>query len=514
MDQTPAPLLISLRDVTLRVQGRPAFANTDWDIRQGEHWAILGQTGAGKSLLAAALTRRLSLHRGEIRYFFQEADGPGGRPWVYPREILTLSAESHRSFLARFAGYHQARWHGMEGEDVPSVRQLFRSVPEADERRQAEIASLLRLEPLWDRKLLHLSHGESRKAHLAFLLLQNPRLLILDDPYVGLDAAARERLAAALEDLLQQTTPQLLLISSRAEEIPTGIHRLLLVRDLQVQSMGARETTAARLTAPQAVPSGPAKAANPLLARVAVDFAAALNREELHFPEVVRMDEVSVQYGAVPVLLGINWQVRRGERWALSGPNGAGKTTLLSLILADNPKGYANDIHLFGRKRGSGESIWEIKRHIGWVSPELQAHYPLGTACMEVVRSGLFDSVGLYRHCSPEQDQAAQTWLAALGLEDLAGTAFDALSSGQQRLVLLARALVKDPPLLVLDEPCQGLDAPHRICFVELLDHICRHAPLTLIYVTHHPDELPASITHSLRLEQGRVAAFGPRAGA
>jgi len=228
---------------------------------------------------------------------------------------------------------------------------------------------------------------------------------------------------------------------------------------------------------------------------------------------LVEMRDVAVHYGSVAVLSGIDWTVRRGERWALSGHNGAGKSTLLSLILADNPQAYANEISLFGQRRGSGESIWEIKRNLGWVSPELHIHYPRAATCREVVRSGFFDSVGLYQRCTPEQDGAAEAWIAAFGIERLAGEQFQSVSTGQQRMFLLARAMVKDPPLLILDEPCQGLDEVHRRAFTRLLDDLCAHTPLSLIYVTHYQDELPEAITHRLVLDHGRIAVTGPAAG-
>jgi molybdate transport system ATP-binding protein len=222
-------------------------------------------------------------------------------------------------------------------------------------------------------------------------------------------------------------------------------------------------------------------------------------------PELIKMQEVSVHYGQVPVLQNITWTVRRGERWALLGKNGAGKTTLLSLILADNPQAYANPITLFGRRRGSGESIWEIKRSIGWVSPELHIYYRQSVSLLDVVCSGFSDSVGFAHACSVEQAAIASHWIEALGLAIPPNSPFSSLSAGQQRLALLARALVKNPPVLILDEPCQALDEPHRAHFLQFLDRLCALTPLTLIYVTHLKGEIPAAITHQLRLEGGKI---------
>jgi molybdate transport system ATP-binding protein len=198
--------------------------------------------------------------------------------------------------------------------------------------------------------------------------------------------------------------------------------------------------------------------------------------------------------------------VRRGEHWALLGANGAGKTTLLSLILGDHPQAYANDVWLFGQRRGSGESIWEIKKRIGWVAPELHLYHPRGVSGLQVVCSGFFDSVGLYHHCSPRQRRTARQWMYHLGIGQLAHASFEALSEGEQRLVLLARALVKRPLLLVLDEPCQGLDTANRARVRRTVEAVGKQPEVSVIYVTHNPAELPRIITHTLVLERGRVS--------
>ena len=219
------------------------------------------------------------------------------------------------------------------------------------------------------------------------------------------------------------------------------------------------------------------------------------------------MQNVSVSYNGTQVLERVNWTVQEGERWALLGPNGAGKTTLLSLILADNPQAYANDITLFGRRRGSGESIWEIKQKIGWVAPELQLYYRKSATCLDVVCSGFLDSVGLYRQCSAGQREAALSWMRRLSLSERAETPLEQVSEGEQRLVLIARALVKGPALLVLDEPCQGLDAGNRDRVLQAINWVGSRPETSMIYVTHRADELPPSITHVLRLNEGRVVS-------
>ena len=198
----------------------------------------------------------------------------------------------------------------------------------------------------------------------------------------------------------------------------------------------------------------------------------------------------------------LDWTVRRGEHWALSGQNGSGKSTLLSLVCADNPQGYACDISLFGHRRGSGESIWDIKRHIGYVSPEMHRSYKQNIPAIQIVASGLKDTVGLYVRANEEEKEQCRKWLRRLGIGHLENRHFMEMSSGEQRLVLLARAFVKEPDLLILDEPLHGLDDDNRVMVKELVDEYCQNPDVTLIYVTHYQEELPHCIDHSIYLER------------
>lgn len=217
---------------------------------------------------------------------------------------------------------------------------------------------------------------------------------------------------------------------------------------------------------------------------------------------MIRMAKVSVAYNERQVLKELDWCVNRGENWLVSGSNGAGKSTLLRLISADHLQAYANDIFLFGRKRGTGESIWEVKQRIGLVSSEFQVRYRRPLKGFDVILSGFFDSVGLFRLADRTQRRRARDWIARLQLEEFADAPFDRISSGQQRMVLIARAVVKDPELLILDEPCQGLDTANRARVLTMVDHIGTETQTNLIFTTHHADERPICMTHELRLSR------------
>jgi molybdate transport system ATP-binding protein len=523
---------ISIEDITIRVGARSLFEHTTWSIESDQNWGIIGETGSGKSMLAKTICRQVPILQGHIHYYFDEADEPPqGRPYLNQNEALILSYETHRDFLNQYAGYHQARWQSFEGEDAPSVASLLsihslqsRSPFEIRPRLENEAAhqqkrdyavGLLKLDGLLDRRIHTLSHGESRKVFLARLMMQAPRLLILDDPYVGLDSETRQHLSEGIEALMAAGDPKILWVGSRIEEIPPSIDHLLVVRGHRAAVQGEREQVinSAEYKASFCLPStkNSHTESSPAF-RAAVQRYAGTIKKVLA-PEsgaLIEMADVAVSYGDVQVLSDISWTVRQGERWRLVGANGAGKTTLLSLILADNPQSYANTIRLFGKDRGSGESVWEIKHNIGWVSPEQQIYYSRTALCVEMVCSGFFDSAGLYREPTAEQTAAARQWMSALDIETLAGSPFTSLSTGQQRLVLLARALVKDPALLILDEPCQGLDSAHCRDFIGLVDQLCKQLPITLIYVSHHPEEMPAATTHQLKLERGRISQIGP----
>ena len=382
------------------------------EVRKGEHVALVGPNASGKSRLASAFAGRA----GAKFITFRDSYGSYG----------------DRNF------FMQQRWNLFTLEnDAPSVG---------------------------DQPLVTLSSGELRKYQLRRALESGTTILVIDNPYIGLDPQARKALTRQLTELAATTT--LVLVLSRVAEIPPFITHVVPVSDGLLGEKIPREAY----------------------------LDAVLP------PAVIRMRGVTISYGERVILDALDWTVREGEHWALTGANGSGKSTLLSLICADNPRAYACDIELFGRPRGSGETIWDIKRNIGYVSPELHRAFQVDAPALDIVASGLFDTEGLFRHPSAEQFACARRWMAEFGIEDLAENPFLRLSSGQQRLCLVARAFVKDPRLYVLDEPLHGLDEPQRRRVKSLLDRFCGAPGKTLLMVTHYPEEYPACIDHSLTL--------------
>ena len=218
------------------------------------------------------------------------------------------------------------------------------------------------------------------------------------------------------------------------------------------------------------------------------------------FDTAVELRDCNVKYGDNVILHNVSWTVKAGDKWALLGENGSGKSTLLSLVYADNPQGYRNDITLFDHRRGTGESIWDIKRRIGYISPEMHLYFNDAADVLTVVASGFFDNVGCFRRPSEEQKAVAMKWLEAFGMEHLAGRRFPTLSSGEQRLVLIARTLLKNAPLLILDEPLHGLDVKKKELVAQAIERISAQPGMSLVYVTHYDNEIPACVTKVKRL--------------
>lgn len=490
--------LVSFQNVTLRACGRDCLRVLNWIVRPGECWAVLGENGSGKSVLLDAVRGLVPVSRGEIAYGLGPGDAMAGD---YPeRAIAHVSVAEHRALVSEVLDYHQARWSPVEERERVLVRDLLGGT----RRERQAISRLFGIEALQARELGTLSNGEMRKALIARALLTRPQLLLLDDPFAGLDTEARRRLRTLLSRLVRGGMT-LVIATTRPEELPAATSHLIGVAKRRVIFQGARRTCAVRARE-LAVDT----AAAPAAPAAAMHWRRAGRGHPVDEP-LVELRNIHVTYGRARILQGVSWTIQPGENWVVCGPNGSGKTTLMSLILADHTQAYVNDIRLFGMRRGSGESIWEIKRHIGWAAPELQYHYDGEATCFEVVCSGLYDTIGLYRECSVREERQTRRWMRNLGVTRFADAPFAEMHDGTQRLVLLARALVKEPPLVILDEPCQGLDGAHRRVVLEMLRRIAAHPGVAVVYITHHPEEIPPEFAHELRLARGRVVRCGMR---
>lgn len=485
------------------------------EILADEQIAIVGPNAGGKSRLVDIITGRYPLLMNEVRYDFT----PSPLKMVSDNIKYISFRDSYGDNDSSY--YYQQRWNQHDiDENTPTagkiLEETFLKVDQNNyyslnekEKETAHIRRLtlkeklykmFHLETLLDKYIILLSSGELRKFQLTKTLLSDPRILIMDNPFIGLDAETRNQLSELLRTLTTETGLQVILILSKTNDIPDFITYVIPVDDLTVGDKQPRESYLATLSGTHLSETETERIKQLLQYPEKTDMPDLTDKDGC----ILKFNKVNIKYGNRTILKDLDWTVRKGEKWALSGENGAGKSTLLSLVCADNPQSYACDIELFGHKRGSGESIWEIKKHIGYVSPEMHRAYLKDLPAIDIIASGLNDSVGLYVHPRPEQRQTCEWWMDLFGIGHLKDRTFLKLSSGEQRLCLLARAFVKDPELLILDEPLHGLDDRNRELVRNIINEFCSKDNKTLVMVTHYKEELPPVITHHLFLKKNK----------
>ena len=460
--------LVELRSPFLKYTG-VAIANPHRAVIPEGLTVVIGPNGSGKTSLAKIIERGWNFATNDIA-------SPRGRLNVRYVEFSDIHS------LAGFkAGYYQQRYEsGMNGE-VPTVREVMGD--RLDHPSWRGFAERMKLRGYEHKPVNALSSGELRKMLIINQLLDTPDLLILDNPYIGLDVEGRRELDAAMERITASSATSIMMLLCNVNEIPPFVTSIIPIKGLTLLpavSYAERESLDALFdyaVAPEEM--------LPL-----ADDAADTPPDEGSV--IVDMRHCRISYGSAVIIDDISWQIRMGEHWILTGPNGAGKSTLLSLIHADNPQGYSNDLSLFGRRRGSGESIWDIKRRIGYVSPEMHLYFNGGHSLgLHVVAQGLNDTVGQYKKLTPAQLDLAARWLDYLRIAHLADRPFRTMSAGEQRLLLIARTLIKTPPLLILDEPLHGLDQACKRAIRLTIDRLSRARLFSLIYVTHRIEEAP-----------------------
>jgi len=471
----------------VRPSGEQAFEDLSWTIREGETWAIVGPVGSGKSALTDVLAGRLRVESGILEWPLVERLRTSGRPIAWPAEIVGRVGFKEESRLFSYGRhYYQQRFNFIEPADDLTLDEFLHGGIQTDDETIARVTARLDIADLRALSFIKLSNGQTRRARIARALLSHPEILIVDEPFVGLDVDGRREVRSLLQQLAAEGTRLIVITAPNA--IPGWVTHVVELTERRVTFRGPRADYRPRVESA----AGPA--------------TSAPSGSTLAVP-IVELRNINVAYGGMPILRDVSWTVRAGERWAVLGPNGSGKTTLLSLICGDHPQAYANDVIVFGKRRGSGESIWDLKRRIGLVSPEMHLYFSEPLTAERAAATGFFD-VLVSRPTTPEQDAKIRDLFAYFQITDLAARPFGRLSSGQQRIVLLIRALVKDPPLLILDEPFQALDAVTAERARTWIDE--RLSPdRTVLFVTHNESELPRTITRRLRLRQGEVVDVG-----
>ncbi len=504
--------LITLDKISVRLYDRLYLQNTSWEIKTHENWAIVGPNGAGKTTLAKALFGGVPVVRGSVTHHVNAMNGdPEAEGWLpvgYASPELFRVVFEREELEERFRDFSGRIDEKTTPRDIV-LRGMKNAISAEDfEQRLGRVAEKMGIQDILDRDIGAVSSGELCKVVIARALMKEPKLLVLDEPFNGLDKSSRNALKQTLNDIIESGVP-LVLITHRFEEILPGITHVLHMKDGEILASGKKE----KVLRSTGLANG-GKGETPVLPVSEKPVLPSFENEALPEAEneapqavgpLIEMRHVTVRYGHTVVLDDFNWKVQHGENWLILGENGAGKSTLLKLIMGDNPQAYSNDVFVFGRKRGAGTSIWEVKKQIGLVSTEFQAKYPKDVLAFKVVCSGFYDSMGLYRPCTMEQKNRANEWMRALEIDQLANRPFGRLSYGQRKMTLIARAVVKSPKMLFLDEPCDGLDKANRTKILDIIENIGRNTRTRLVYVTHHDDEILPCITHRLVLRQGRV---------
>lgn len=471
--------------------------------KEGQSWVVLGDDEQAKKDFFNILSAKKIVHQGEISYPFAHSyldSTPLGEYRKAADLISYISFKHHfrnKSNTTQF--YYQQRFNSFEIEDSVKVIDHLKSLMKDKTGAWTvnRVVDRLNLNALTDKPMISLSNGETRRLMFAAALLKNPKILLIEHPFVGLDQSTRKAFDSLFTEIVNSGVH--LMVSSDRREIPSVISDTITFDKNTMPIQGKVDD----------LKSGEYKSENTdKQCNKYSNINVLLEGSETNkYNVIVVMNNVNIAYGSKQILEGVNWEVRQGERWNLRGPNGAGKSTLLSLINGDNPQAYANDIVLFDRKRGSGESIWDIKKKIGFVSPEFFQFFPAQQSCLDIVCSGFFDTLGLFRKCNTKQKELALRWLETTELLAYAETKFNKLSVSQQRICLITRALVKNPPLLILDEPCQGLSTEQKENIKALINQLCIASDITLIYVSHYPEDIPDCVNKTLSLKNGKVVA-------
>ena len=460
-------------------QGDFELQNISFSLNDKENLVITGASGSGKTTLAKALCGQLFL-TGELKIEYS--------PLIHllPETVYVEQRYTIKNRSNTIDGYYQQRYNSADNEDSYTVLEELRFISK-DEERIDFLLNELSIAYLKNKPLLQLSSGEHKRFQMVKALLEPAQLLVLDEPFVGLDVTSRKKLNEILTAVSVAGT-KLIVVAGARHHFPDCATYVLELENGKQKSFVKEENFVA---------------VNHVHSYTFDRSVLPLQKSELNFENAIWMKNVTVEYNHKIILDNINWQVKKGERWLLKGKNGAGKSTLMSLVAADNPQAYSNEIYLFDKRRGSGESIWDIKKNIGFVSPELVAFFDRTMSCFDVVASGYFDTMGFHKKLTVEQTQHIYNWLESLNITDLSQKRLEAVSAGMQKIFLLIRTLIKNPPLLILDEPCQGLDESQTEAFVNLVDTICAQSDTTIVYISHYVNEAPACISHVMELENG-----------
>ena len=554
--------LISINNCRIENSKETLIQNINWTYESGQAWLVIGPNGGGKAEFLNALANEAG-----IRFVGNEKN-EGDRPLnqskssyfsSFEKSVEIVSLEKAAKIIEEERINDESDYveggidHGRSGrifisQSLDISIKKNSSLPEfAKSLEKDPSIKLCGIEKILDRGLKYMSTGEIRRTLLARALISGKKLLILSDPFAGLDKESRTILLEFFNSITERqiktpennSFPHIILAMERWNEIPENISHVIKFSNKEISFCGCKEDYLKKLNqsdknhltekkelkdsfyeiiqttskgensegtvlSQSSTPEGTDLSQSSTSEGTDLSKSSTSEGTELSASSkiLVEMKNVNVGWGDNRVLKNINWKLFEGNHWLIRGPNGSGKTTFLELITGDNQQVYSNEIYMFGKKRGSGESIWDIKKNLGIVSYRMHVEYRMlgGTSLQNVIISGLRDSIGLYGKASDLEISTAKKWLALAKLQDRADENFGNLSYGEQRAVLILRAVVKSPKILILDEPCHGLDENYRFKILELLELIAEQKTTTLLHVTHDPSEMLKCEKHILEL--------------
>ena len=485
--------IISLNNVSVTIEGRTILSDITWQLGKGENWAFIGGNGAGKSTLLRLIRGELWPDQGDSGKRIYNLDGnPGESPIGIKKRIALVSAELQDA-------YHRHQWN-ISGRDVVYTgffdsAWLHQEPTEKQKDSTQQLLHELKLDNLAVKNFLEMSRGEARQILIARALIGRPDILALDEPCDGLDASSGSKLLQMAETVASSGIPVLYATHRISEFIPSITH-VLIISNGKIVEQGKRNYALKMASLHPAFGQDFTDKPKPAAGRY--------KRGRL----LITIRHSNVFLGRKKILRDISWEMRKGEHWAIIGRNGAGKSTMLKLIAGDIYPALGGEINRSGGK--GSKIIRNFRKNTGIVSPELQRDYSYNISGLDVVMSGFFSSIGLYDKITPGQKKKALHWIAFFQLQHLSGKRMSEMSYGEQRKILIARAVVSSPDILILDEPCSGLDQYSRSHFLAFIEQAAQSG-VSLIMSTHYMDEIPSSITHMMIIDEGRIIAQGKK---
>jgi molybdate transport system ATP-binding protein len=517
--------LIEISNCKICQNGTKVFQNFSWTFNQGEVWLILGSNNGKKNIFIKTLEESSIKKNSNLTFEFVPVEnGIFSNTFTDSLEIVSL--EKAASLIEEERINDESEF--IEGGiDIGRTARVFISeVLNDDKSKSFELAKKLEtypevklcgIEKVLDRGLKYLSTGEIRRTLLCRALLSGKKLILLSDPFAGLDVDSRKLLLEFFDKIASKQGngfPFILLSMERYTEIPSSVTHVLEFTKDEISFCGTKnefeKIYQSRLEKEKSIREQKRQELLNSLATVQTESSNIKTFNLNDFESLVKMKDVKVAWGENTVLENFSWELKPFEHTLIRGPNGSGKTTLLELITGDNMQVFCNDVSIFGRRRGTGETIWELKEKMGIVSYRLHLEYRMlgGIDIEAVILSGFHDSIGLYESRSQVEQFVAKQWLNLAGFSGREKENFQNLSYGEQRAILILRAAVKCPPLLILDEPCHGLDEENRTMVLDLLETIASTGTTTLLHVTHEADEVLSCEKNIIQLLPGQKPMY------